>query len=140
MFANSVPMELGRSLVVTVAALTFVTSGQQAHAQPGTVLSQQKISDTEGGFKGILDDVDFFGYSVAPLGDLDGDGVGDLAVGASRDDDGGPWGDYGAVEIASRLLRTPDLCKEHLKRLPPQRKCSHGLAPLGAQRCFSRKT
>ncbi len=59
-------------------------------AQPGTVLSHQKISDTEGGFTGILELNDFFGYSVASLGDLDGDGVGDLAVGAFNDDDGDP--------------------------------------------------
>ncbi len=55
----------------------------------GTVKSQQKISDTEGGFTGILDDVDYFGLTVAGLGDLDGDGVGDLAVGEGVDDDGG---------------------------------------------------
>lgn len=56
----------------------------------GTVKSHQKISDTEGGFTGVLDDVDKFGYSVALLGDLDGDGVSDLAVGAPEDDDGDP--------------------------------------------------
>ncbi len=54
-----------------------------------TVKTHQKISDTEGGFTGILDFRDFFGTSVASLGDLDGDGVGDLAVGAPLDDDGG---------------------------------------------------
>jgi hypothetical protein len=55
----------------------------------GTVKSHQKISSTEGGFTGILDDSDFFGTSVAALGDLDGDGLTDLAVGARWDDDGG---------------------------------------------------
>ena len=50
----------------------------------GTVKSHQKISDTEGGFTGILDDGDWFGFSVASLGDLDGDGVGDLAVGQDK--------------------------------------------------------
>jgi hypothetical protein len=55
----------------------------------GTVKSQQKISDTEGGFTGTLDDNDRFGWSAASLGDLDGDGVTDLAVGAMLDDDGG---------------------------------------------------
>ena len=54
----------------------------------GTVKSQQKISDTEGNFTGVLDDGDEFGWSVASMGDLDGDGVTDLAVGAYGDDDG----------------------------------------------------
>ncbi|MCZ6810938.1 MAG: hypothetical protein O7D97_02945 [Planctomycetota bacterium] len=63
----------------------------------GTVKSNQKISDTEGGFTGILDSWDVFGRSVASLGDLDGDGIGDLAVGATGDDDGG--GTRGAVWI-----------------------------------------
>ena len=55
----------------------------------GTVKSYQKISDTEGEFTGILDDNDYFGISVVNLGDLDGDGVQDLAAGAAADDDGG---------------------------------------------------
>ncbi|MEZ5330975.1 MAG: integrin alpha [Thermoanaerobaculia bacterium] len=55
----------------------------------GTVRAQQKISDTEGGFTGVLDDFDRFGLDVGPLGDLDGDGLPDLAVGAPGDDDGG---------------------------------------------------
>ncbi|MHC4108331.1 MAG: hypothetical protein ACYSTY_09640, partial [Planctomycetota bacterium] len=63
----------------------------------GTVKSHQEISDTEGGFTGALDDYDYFGWSVASLGDLDGDGVGDLAVGALYDDDGGP--NRGAVWV-----------------------------------------
>jgi hypothetical protein len=55
----------------------------------GTVKTHQKISNTEGGFTGIIDSGDYFGYSVCSPGDLDGDGVGDLAVGAAGDDDGG---------------------------------------------------
>ena len=55
----------------------------------GTVKSHQKISDTEGGFTGVLDNEDGFGISMTSLGDLDNDGVVDLAVGASADDDGG---------------------------------------------------
>ena len=74
------------------AALTaalLLTAAQPAAAQPGWVLSHQKISDTQCGFMGVLDDADRFGRSVASLGDLDGDGVGDLAVGVWFDDDGG---------------------------------------------------
>ena len=40
----------------------------------GTVKSHQKISDTQGGFTGILDDGDLLGNSVASMDDLDGDG------------------------------------------------------------------
>ncbi|MFK7898564.1 MAG: DUF4215 domain-containing protein [Myxococcota bacterium] len=55
----------------------------------GTVKAEQKISDTEGGFLGQLDDEDNFGTSAAAIGDLDGDGVVDVLVGARADDDGG---------------------------------------------------
>ncbi len=55
----------------------------------GTVGSEQKISETAGGFGGVLDSFDNFGISGTSLGDLDGDGTPDLAVGAHRDDDGG---------------------------------------------------
>ena len=99
MYAYSVSTK--RSVVVAVVALAVVMSGPRALAQPGTVLSHQKISDTEGGFTGILDDLDYFGTSMVSLGDLDGDGVGDLAVGAFADDDGGepPAANHGAVWV-----------------------------------------
>jgi hypothetical protein len=56
----------------------------------GQVRAQQKISATAGGLAGPLRDGDRFGRALAGLGDLDGDGVADLAVGADQDDDGGP--------------------------------------------------
>ncbi|MCH7548455.1 MAG: FG-GAP repeat protein, partial [Candidatus Krumholzibacteriota bacterium] len=62
-----------------------------------TVKSHQKISATHGGFTGALNDFDLFGSSLAALGDLDNDGVSELAVGARLDDDGG--NDRGAVWI-----------------------------------------
>lgn len=40
-----------------------------------------KISDTQDGFTGHLGYHDNFGTSVASLGDLDGDGAVDMAVG-----------------------------------------------------------
>jgi hypothetical protein len=64
---------------------------------PGGVLAEQKISDTEGGFMGALSNNDGFGTAVAAIGDLDDDGVEDLAVGAPHDDDGAT--DAGAVWI-----------------------------------------
>ena len=54
---------------------------------------------------GTLDDSDFFGISVANIGDLDGNGVNDLAVGANLDDDGGS--DRGAVWILFMHLTIP---------------------------------
>jgi hypothetical protein len=56
-----------------------------------------KISDTSGGFTGDLDDNDAFGSAAAGIGDLNGDGFLDIAVGAPFDDDGGD--DRGAIWI-----------------------------------------
>ena len=63
----------------------------------GTVSSDQKISDTAGGFTATLDQSDQFGISVAGIGDINNDGIEDIAVGAYLDDDGGA--DRGAVYI-----------------------------------------
>ena len=63
----------------------------------GTVKSEQKISSTDGNFSGALDNGDWFGYSLTGIGDIDGDGVLDMAAGARFDDDGGT--DRGAVWI-----------------------------------------
>ena len=95
-FRSTVVTTLCRLRPLLVAAI-LILSAAAAHAQPGMVLTHQKISDTEGGFADILEDLDFFGGSLASLGDLDGDGVGDLAVGAWGDDDGG--GNTGAVWV-----------------------------------------
>ena len=54
----------------------------------GTVKSRQKIASGMGGGPVLLNG-DGFGRSATALGDLDGDGVMDLAVGAYQDDTGG---------------------------------------------------
>ena len=63
----------------------------------GMVLSTQKISATSGGFTGILSGTPAFGSDIANIGDLNGDGINDLAVGSRRDNDGGTR--HGAVWI-----------------------------------------
>ena len=84
----------------------------------GSVASHQKISDLEGGFPDHeLNDLDWFGSSLAPLGDFDGDGVPDLASGARNDDDGGA--NRGAVYLTllnGPAPRTPPRVRED--RLP----------------------
>ncbi len=64
-----------------------------------TVKSSFKISSTQGGFAGPLDDGDIMGWDVIYAGDIDGDGYPEIALGASRDDDGGT--DRGGVWILS---------------------------------------
>jgi hypothetical protein len=82
----------------------------------GTVRSQVKITEGQGGFSGDLGPFDFFGCSLASPGDLDQDGVPDLSVGARGDGDPDrdtPGGGNGAEWI---LLLNPDgTVKEHQK-------------------------
>lgn len=54
----------------------------------GTVASQAKISATTTNFTGQLESADRFGNMVADAGDLDGDGLSEILVGAWTDDDG----------------------------------------------------
>jgi hypothetical protein len=53
-----------------------------AQAPAGQVLSDVLVSDVRGGFTGTIAFQDYFGSAVEALGDLDGDGVGDIAVAA----------------------------------------------------------
>jgi cysteine-rich repeat protein len=56
-----------------------------------SVKSHQKISPLEGRFDGGIDFSDRFGGAVTALGDIDGDGVMDLGVGAIGDSVAGNW-------------------------------------------------
>lgn len=60
---------------------------------------------------GQLDNYDQFGFSLMPLGDLDSDGVVDVAVGTPLDDDGGS----GRGSIWLLLLRQNGTVKDHRK-------------------------
>ena len=77
----------------------------------GKIKSHQKISSLEGGFTGILESQDFFGSGAAPIGDLDGDGIGDIVVGAWGDDDGAV--DAGAIWIL--FMNSDGKVKSHQK-------------------------
>jgi len=79
----------------------------------GTVKGHRKISATQGGFPGsLLDSQDQFGRSILNLGDLDDDGVEDLAVGAIRDGDGGYR--RGCVYI---LFMKPDVTVKSVQKI-----------------------
>ena len=77
----------------------------------GTVKSVSKIGAGLGGFAGLLHAGDRFGAGLAAIGDVDGDGVVDLAVGAEGDDDGSA--DAGAVWIL--LLQPNGTVKANVK-------------------------
>jgi len=79
----------------------------------GSVLFEQKISSTDGGFTGVLESGDVFGTAVACIGDLNNDGVNDIAVGAEYDGDGGYWS--GAVWIL--FLNTDGTVQSYNKRI-----------------------
>ena len=61
----------------------------------GTVKRSHLIDPGLGAFQGDLQAGDRFGISVSSVGDIDGDNITDLAVGANGDDTGGPA--HGAV-------------------------------------------
>ena len=67
------------------------------------VVGTTKITNSQNGLPNVLDNGDNFGYAPVNIGDLDGDGNIDIAVGAPKDDDGGT--DRGAVWI---LFLNPD--------------------------------
>lgn len=82
-------------------ALLFGFASAASAGNPPIVETQVKISSTSGGLAGMLGANDVFGSAVAAIGDLNGDGTDDLAVGAPTSSS--PPG--GAVWI---LFRAPD--------------------------------
>jgi hypothetical protein len=72
-------------------------------ASDGSVASETWIASGSGGFGASLDAGDFFGSALASLGDRDGDGLQELAVGAAHDDDSSssPFSQRGAVYLLS---------------------------------------
>lgn len=89
--------------------------GAPLGAQGLQIQLEQKVSATAGGFTGTLDIFDFFGASITPVGDLNGDGVPDLAVGAPRDDDGGTTGLSGLGAVWVLFLNANGTVASHQK-------------------------
>ncbi len=77
----------------------------------GTVKTHQKISEWHGNFTGNLWTSGQFGANVAGIGDLDNDGVLDVAVASTFDGDGGQ--ETGSVWIL--FLNTDGTVKSHQK-------------------------
>ena len=96
------------SIVVTSADVGIDNNRIQPRA---VVPIPHKVSDTNGNFTGDLSDGDYFGSSLTDLGDFDGDGVRDVAVGAPLDDDGAI--DNGAVWIL--LMNSDGTVREQTK-------------------------
>ena len=80
----------------------------------GTVKKCTRIAEDLSGFNGQLDPRDDFGRSVCSIGDIDKDGVSDLAVGAVEDNDFGTL--TGAVWIL--FLKTDGTVKSYKKLHP----------------------
>lgn len=77
----------------------FTVARGETVASAGSLSGVTKISLSEGWTNAstYLEASDQFGYAVDGIGDLDGDGIGDVVVGASYDDDGGS--DNGAIYV-----------------------------------------
>ncbi|MGH0031140.1 MAG: thrombospondin type 3 repeat-containing protein [Myxococcota bacterium] len=71
----------------------------------GQVVGEQKITTGQGGFATALSAGDLFGRGLSVVGDFDGNGWNDLAVGAPGDDDGGS--NKGAVYLVSIQVDAP---------------------------------
>jgi len=78
------------------------------------VQDKVKITKESGGFDGKIDLLDYFGVSLAPLGDLHGDGTFELAVGSGNDDDGGY--NRGAIWILSLRPDGTVLCSSKISQ------------------------
>ncbi|MCG8070862.1 MAG: integrin alpha [Candidatus Thiodiazotropha taylori] len=80
---NQLPALFGLSILLSL----LISGCEETYTKE--VDEDQKISDSRGQFSGDLDDGDRFGAALANIGDLEGDGVIDLAVGSPYDDDNG---------------------------------------------------
>ncbi|HEX6883580.1 MAG TPA: PKD domain-containing protein [Planctomycetota bacterium] len=92
-----------------------------ADHETGSAIGWSKLSNTRGGRTPGLRAEDMFGRSVDGIGDVDGDGIGDLAVGAIGEDKGA----YNAGAVWILFLDVDRTIRAHVK-------IAEGLAGFGA--------
>lgn len=76
--------------LAALAALILFVAPLEAQSQPGHVNDETFITEGMGGFPGMLQSNEAFGSSITVVGDVDGDGIDDMVVGAPGTDIGGP--------------------------------------------------
>jgi len=120
-----------------LAILASVAASSVLHGQTDIIRREQKISENEGNFDGDLDLSDSFAWSLASIGDLDNDGIAELAVAAPQDDDGGSQ--HGAVWIlfllsdgtVRREAKISSVSGGFVGPLDTNDHFGYGVAPLG---------
>jgi len=89
-------------MVMTVGAVTTSSHSQVAQqADPGGLSGETNLSDAETEFHGEAEN-DTAGRSVASAGDVNGDGVDDLIIGAPHNDTGGEGRRRGLHRLRAR--------------------------------------
>jgi gliding motility-associated-like protein len=100
------------SLFVLISVFLFSSLQKISAQNPVKIKSLQKISNISGNLGNILNQGDHFGNSIANIGDLDGDGVADIAVGVPQNDSS-VYGDIGGIYIL--FLKSDHTVKSYKK-------------------------